>query len=138
MVYMTPVVGGLIADRYLGARKAVAVGAVLLVLGHFGMTIEGPNAMAIAAHPLRGPERGYLDSLFISRSHSSRPAWALLKTNTATLVGALYEPTDPRRMQASRSITWASTLAGPPPPSFADGSVKRTAGAGALARPERG
>src|SRR5580704_13117519 len=42
MVYMTPVFGGAIADRYLGARKAVAVGAVLLVLGHFGMTIEGP------------------------------------------------------------------------------------------------
>ena len=47
MVYMTPVFGGAIADRYLGARKAVAVGAVLLVLGHFGMTIEGPSAMAI-------------------------------------------------------------------------------------------
>ena len=41
MVYMTPVIGGALADRYLGARKAVVVGAVLLVLGHFGMALEG-------------------------------------------------------------------------------------------------
>jgi len=39
MVYLTPVVGGFIADRYLGAQKAVALGAVLLVLGHFGFFV---------------------------------------------------------------------------------------------------
>ena len=41
LVYLMPVLGGLIADRYLGSRKAVIIGAVLLVLGHFTMAFEG-------------------------------------------------------------------------------------------------
>src|SRR5215813_11935461 len=49
LVYLTPLVGGLIADRYLGFRKAVIFGAVLLCIGHFGMAIEGEPARATAA-----------------------------------------------------------------------------------------
>ncbi|WP_374275923.1 peptide MFS transporter [Brevundimonas sp.] len=41
LVYLMPVIGGLIADKYLGQRKAVMIGAVLLVLGHFTMAFEG-------------------------------------------------------------------------------------------------
>lgn len=41
LVYLMPVIGGLIADKYLGARKAVIIGGVLLVLGHFTMAFEG-------------------------------------------------------------------------------------------------
>ncbi len=41
LVYLMPVIGGMIADRYLGSRKAVIIGAVLLVLGHFTMAFEG-------------------------------------------------------------------------------------------------
>src|ERR1700755_2763434 len=37
LVYLLPVIGGVIADRYLGARKAVTFGAVLLVAGHLAM-----------------------------------------------------------------------------------------------------
>lgn len=44
LVYLMPVLGGMIADRYLGSRKAVTVGAALLVLGHFGMAFEGSGA----------------------------------------------------------------------------------------------
>jgi len=44
LVYLMPVLGGLIADRYLGSRKAVTIGAVLLVLGHFGMAFEGSGS----------------------------------------------------------------------------------------------
>lgn len=44
MVYLMPVLGGMIADRYLGARKAVIVGAVLLVAGHFAMAFEGTGS----------------------------------------------------------------------------------------------
>jgi len=40
LVYAMPVLGGLIADRYLGYRKAVAFGAILLVCGHFGMAFK--------------------------------------------------------------------------------------------------
>lgn len=41
LVYLMPVVGGLIADKYLGSRKAVIIGACLLVAGHFTMAFEG-------------------------------------------------------------------------------------------------
>jgi POT family proton-dependent oligopeptide transporter len=44
LVYLLPLVGGVLADRYLGARKAVAFGALLLVAGHGLMAIEGPAA----------------------------------------------------------------------------------------------
>lgn len=44
LVYLAPVLGGLIADKYLGSRKAVTIGALLLVLGHFGMAFEGSGS----------------------------------------------------------------------------------------------
>ena len=47
LVYATPVLGGLIADRYLGFKKAVVFGAVLLVIGHIGMAFEGPPSVLV-------------------------------------------------------------------------------------------
>ena len=44
LVYLMPLIGGIIADRWLGTRKAVAFGALLLVAGHFTMGIEGKPA----------------------------------------------------------------------------------------------
>ena len=44
LVYLTPLIGGIIADRYLGNRKAVMFGAILLVAGHLLMAVEGPPA----------------------------------------------------------------------------------------------
>ena len=41
LVYLTPLLGGVIADRFLGTRKAIAFGALALVLGHFAMGFEG-------------------------------------------------------------------------------------------------
>jgi len=41
LVYLLPLLGGLLADRYLGTRKAVAFGALLLVAGHLTMAVEG-------------------------------------------------------------------------------------------------
>ena len=45
LVYLLPLLGGYLADRYLGARKAVAFGALLLVVGHLGMAFEGKPAV---------------------------------------------------------------------------------------------
>jgi len=45
LVYLIPVIGGVIADRWLGSRKAVTIGAVFLVLGHFGMAFEGRGSV---------------------------------------------------------------------------------------------
>jgi len=44
LVYLLPLVGGYLADRFLGSRKAIAFGALLLVAGHFTMAVEGPPA----------------------------------------------------------------------------------------------
>ncbi|EGF91708.1 inner membrane transporter ybgH [Asticcacaulis biprosthecium C19] len=50
LVYLTPLIGGLVADRWLGTRKAVIFGAVLLCLGHLGMAFEGKPAEQILTH----------------------------------------------------------------------------------------
>ncbi len=44
LVYLVPLVGGILADRYLGTRKAVLFGAILLVAGHMTMAFEGRPA----------------------------------------------------------------------------------------------
>jgi len=79
LVYMTPVIGGAIADRYLGARKAVTLGAVLLVMGHFGIAFEASVQIFYLSLALIIVGVGFL------------------KTNASTLVGALYRPDDSRR-----------------------------------------
>ncbi|HEY5072719.1 MAG TPA: oligopeptide:H+ symporter [Caulobacteraceae bacterium] len=50
LVYLLPLIGGVVADRYLGARKAVAFGALLLVAGHLTMAIESPPAHQALAY----------------------------------------------------------------------------------------
>lgn len=50
LVFLTPLLGGFLADRYLGTRKAVAFGALLLVAGHFTMAIEGRPAVQTLAY----------------------------------------------------------------------------------------
>lgn len=44
LVYLLPLIGGILADRYLGTRKAIAFGALLLVAGHLLMAAEGNSA----------------------------------------------------------------------------------------------
>ena len=50
LVYLLPLVGGLLADRYLGMRKAIAFGALLLVAGHGAMAIEGAPATQVLTY----------------------------------------------------------------------------------------
>ncbi|MEQ1753135.1 MAG: oligopeptide:H+ symporter [Micropepsaceae bacterium] len=50
LVYLLPLIGGLLADNYLGTRKAIAFGAMLLVAGHMTMGIEGPPAQQILTY----------------------------------------------------------------------------------------
>ena len=49
LVYVMTVVGGTLADRYLGAKKAVTFGAILLTLGHFGMSFEGQGSRQLVS-----------------------------------------------------------------------------------------
>lgn len=50
LVYVMTIFGGALADRYLGQRKAVTFGAILLVLGHFGMAFEGDGSKEIMTY----------------------------------------------------------------------------------------
>ena len=50
LVYIVPLLGGFLADRYLGTRKAVAFGAILLVAGHLTMAVEGKPATQTLAY----------------------------------------------------------------------------------------
>ena len=50
LVYIMTIIGGNLADRYLGQRKAVTFGAILLVLGHFGMAFEGAGSKEIMTY----------------------------------------------------------------------------------------
>src|ERR1700738_5623179 len=40
LVYLTPLIGGYLADRYLGNKRAVIIGALLMAIGHFLMAFE--------------------------------------------------------------------------------------------------
>jgi proton-dependent oligopeptide transporter, POT family len=78
-VYLTPFFGGLLADRLLGRRKAVIVGAVLMAIGHFLMASEHLFLVALMA--------------LITGNGCFKP-------NISTQVGGLYAAGDPRRDRA--------------------------------------
>ncbi len=86
LVYITPVLGGYLADRYLGQRKAVLFGAVLLTCGHFLMAFEGPG----------GENNPYVDIFWLALSFIIVGS-GFLKANISVIVGQLYPRTDIRR-----------------------------------------
>ncbi len=98
LVYITPVIGGIVADRYLGPSKAVILGAILLVTGHMGMAIEGSQAIEITVQGLTSVERDpfYLQIFYMSLALIIMGV-GFLKANISTLVGSMYERQDPRR-----------------------------------------
>lgn len=94
LVYAMPVIGGLLADRYLGMRKAVVFGGVLLVLGHLGMALEGEQARIEGGEVLR--DEGALQVFYFSLALIVIGV-GFLKPNISTIVGKLYGQDDPRR-----------------------------------------
>ncbi len=78
-VYLTPLFGGILADRYLGQRKTVILGAVLMAIGHFLMAFQFLFFPAL---------------VFLILGNGA------FKPNISTQVGNLYAPGDPRRDRA--------------------------------------
>jgi POT family proton-dependent oligopeptide transporter len=78
LVYATPYIGGMLADRFLGARLAVIWGGLLMAAGHLLMTIEAPWALY-----------GALGLLIAGNG--------FFKPNISTMVGSLYPAGSPRR-----------------------------------------
>jgi POT family proton-dependent oligopeptide transporter len=79
LVYLTPVLGGYLADRVLGQRRMVVIGAGLMAIGHFMMAFEPLFLLALLVLILGN---------------------GAFKPNISTQVGTLYAPGDPRRDRA--------------------------------------
>jgi proton-dependent oligopeptide transporter, POT family len=88
------VIGGLLADKYLGMRKAVIFGGVLLCLGHLGMAFEGTAAVKDGATIIR--DESALWVFYFSLALIIMGV-GFLKPNISTIVGKLYREDDPRR-----------------------------------------
>lgn len=94
LVYAMPVIGGLLADRYLGMRKAVVFGGLLLVVGHLGMAFEGQQARLTDNGIVR--DDAALQVFYFSLALIVIGV-GFLKPNISTIVGQLYAQNDPRR-----------------------------------------
>ena len=79
LVYLTPIFGGLLADRVLGQRRTVIIGATLMAIGHFMMAFEQLFLFALG---------------FLILGNGA------FKPNISTQVGSLYPPGDRRRDRA--------------------------------------
>ncbi len=119
LVYALPVIGGLIADRYLGTRRAVLFGGILLVIGHFLMAVEGQQAVyypagsvltesltlasgdVLAAGTVLTSEITKQDTAALNVFYTAIAFIVIgvgfLKPNISVIVGKLYPANDPRR-----------------------------------------
>lgn len=79
LVYLTPILGGIIADRWLGRRATLIWGGLIMALGHFLMAFEGTFLFALLALVV---------------------GVGLFKGNIASQVGELYDDKDLRRAMA--------------------------------------
>jgi POT family proton-dependent oligopeptide transporter len=93
LVYITPVLGGYLADRYLGQRKAVLYGGILLALGHAFMAVEGAAGVA---DPLVKQADPAINVFWLALSLIIVGS-GFLKANISVIVGQLYRLTDLRR-----------------------------------------
>lgn len=78
LVYLTPLIGGYLADRYIGQRRSIIIGGLLMAFGHFAMAFP-PLPFFFSALALIAIGNGFF------------------KPNISTIVGQLYTPDDPRR-----------------------------------------
>ena len=94
LVYLTPIVGGFVADRLIGKTCAITIGAVLLAVGHWLMGYEASFLLALICLVM---------------------GVGFFKTNITGQVGDLYDRGDPRRASAFQlfvlSIEGAAMLA---------------------------
>jgi POT family proton-dependent oligopeptide transporter len=93
LVYITPVLGGYLADRWLGQRKAVLFGGIILAFGHAFMAIEGTHGLTDPALKQADP----VINVFWLALALIIVGSGFLKANISVIVGQLYRMTDGRR-----------------------------------------
>ena len=96
MVYFMPIIGGFVADRYLGFRKAVIFGAVLLCVGHLLMAFEGDPAQVVDGVVQR--DEMALTTAYLAMSFIIVGV-GFLKACISNMVGQLYTDDESRRDQ---------------------------------------
>ena len=92
LVYLTPILGGFIADKFLGYRKAVILGALIMTIGHASMALESSAFFYIG-----------LTCLIIGNG--------LFKPNISSIVGQLYTK-NPEKKDAAYTIFYMGINAG--------------------------
>ncbi len=119
LVYALPLIGGMIADRYLGMRKSVLFGGIMLSMGHILMAVEGHKAVnylagttlvdnltlasgqVLAAGTLLTDDILWRDTGALNFFYFALALIVMgvgyLKPNISTIVGKLYSRDDPRR-----------------------------------------
>lgn len=93
LVYITPVLGGYLADRWLGQRKAVLFGGAVLALGHLAMAYEGMQGVTDPAVK----QADFAINVFWLALALIIVGSGFLKANISVIVGQLYKMTDSRR-----------------------------------------
>lgn len=93
MVYLTPAIGGLVADRYLGQHRAVLLGGALMALGHFAMLLSTDVSFVLAL------------TLIVL-------GCGLFKPSVSVQVGQLYGADDARRDAAFSTFYMGINLGG--------------------------
>ncbi len=78
LVYATPLIGGLLAEKFMGYRKSILWGAFLMMLGHFLMVVEDETIFLVA-----------LTLLIMGNG--------FFKPNISSMIGKFYAKNDPRR-----------------------------------------
>ncbi|WP_057831924.1 peptide MFS transporter [Colwellia sp. TT2012] len=119
LVYTLPVIGGMLADRYLGMKKSVIFGGILLSIGHILMAVEGHQAVQYVAgtiltadltlntgavlsagtqltQTIKVQDLAALNVFYLALSFIVVGV-GFLKPNISTIVGRLYSKDDPRR-----------------------------------------
>jgi POT family proton-dependent oligopeptide transporter len=84
LIYATPIIGGILADKIIGYRYAVIIGAILYIFGYFAMGSSNPHVFNFA-----------LAALITGNG--------FFKPNVSSLLGKLYNDNDPRR---ESGFTW--------------------------------
>lgn len=101
LVYLTPLIGGYIADRYIGMRRSIFWGALLMVLGQFLMFFSALNFENIEL--AKWLMYGGLGGLIFGNG--------FFKPNISSIVGRLYEPGD-KRLDSAYTIFYMGVNVG--------------------------
>ena len=112
LIYIAPVIGGIISDRYLGSTKSVIWGGLLMILGHLGMAFEGvPSVESVSE----------IGEIIILRNNFSLQVFFIsitflivgvgfFKANITTMVGQLYSEDDFRRDAGFTIFFWGINI----------------------------